>query len=63
MLNDIFMKYVEVVGVNIKWGKKVVVYEEMVELVIVFCEDGEKMQVDILVGFDGIYFVICDKML
>ncbi|SPU05974.1 FAD binding domain [Bacillus spizizenii] len=62
-LNDILMKHAEAAGVNIKWGKKVVAYEETAESVTALCEDGEKMQADILAGFDGIHSAIRDKML
>lgn len=62
-LNDILIKHAEAAGVHIKWGKKVVAYEETIESVTAVCEDGEKIQADILAGFDGIHSVVRDKML
>ncbi len=44
-------------------GEKVVTYEETAESVTAVCEDGEKMQADILAGFDGIHSAVRDKML
>lgn len=62
-LNDILMKHAEAAGVDIKWGKKVVAYEETAESVTAVCENGEKLQADILAGFDGIHSAIRDIML
>ncbi|MDG0959393.1 FAD-dependent monooxygenase, partial [Bacillus paranthracis] len=54
-LSDILIKHADAAGVDIKWGKKVVAYEERAESVSAIFDDGEKIKADILVGFDGIH--------
>lgn len=44
-------------------GKKIVAYEETPEAVTAIFDDGEKMQADILAGFDGIHSIVRDAML
>ncbi|MEC1673504.1 FAD-dependent oxidoreductase [Bacillus mojavensis] len=62
-LNDILIKHAEASGARILWGKKIVAYEETPEAVTAVCDDGEKMQADILAGFDGIHSIVRDAML
>ncbi|MFH0348125.1 FAD-dependent oxidoreductase [Bacillus vallismortis] len=62
-LNDILIKHAKATSVDIKWGKKVVAYEETTESVTAICEDGEKIEADILAGFDGIHSAVRGNML
>lgn len=62
-LNDILIKHAEASGARILWGKKIVAYEETPEAVTAIFDDGEKMQADILAGFDGIHSIVRDAML
>lgn len=62
-LSDILIKHADAAGVDIKWGKKVVAYEERAESVSAIFDDGEKIKADILVGFDGIHSTVRNMML
>jgi 2-polyprenyl-6-methoxyphenol hydroxylase-like FAD-dependent oxidoreductase len=62
-LNDILIKHAEASGARVLWGKKIVAYEETPDAVTAVCDDGEKMQADILAGFDGIHSIVRDAML
>jgi 2-polyprenyl-6-methoxyphenol hydroxylase-like FAD-dependent oxidoreductase len=45
-------------NLNIEWNKRFVKYEKFEDRVAVYFEDGSKAETDLLVGDDGVHYVM-----